>query len=97
MRLQSSCDSMIGPPIDRSSPNTQENSWPTSLVRLYATKPGHTVYGITRSNDAPDGFPLDIKWLPGIDLMDQDVGDTLVTLLGGSQPLAAVVSHILIS
>ncbi|KAI9163323.1 putative oxidoreductase [Paramyrothecium foliicola] len=60
------------------------------LAKHYASSPGHLVYGTTRSSDAPDGFPLDIKWLPEIDLMKRDVGDTLVSLLGASKPLSAV-------
>ena len=63
-----------------------------SLTKQYAAQPGCTVYGTTRSAGAPDGFPEHVKWLPGVDLMNSDVGDNLVTLLGGSQPLSAVVS-----
>jgi NAD(P)-dependent dehydrogenase (short-subunit alcohol dehydrogenase family) len=59
------------------------------LVKQYAALPDYTVYATTRSNDAPHGFPANIKWLTGIDLMKSDVGDTLVSTLGASNPLSA--------
>lgn len=62
-----------------------------SLAKQYASRPESTVYGTTRSEAAPSGFPENIKWLPEVDLMNPAVGDSLVSLLGGSQPLSTVV------
>lgn len=61
-----------------------------SLTKKYAAD-GSTVYGTTRSQDGPKDFPDSIKWIPGIDLTDSKVGETLVRLLGGSKPLSTVV------
>lgn len=62
-----------------------------SIVKQYAADAGNTVYGTTRSEEGPEGFPNAVKWLPGIDLMDENVGKTLVSVLGGSKPLSTVV------
>lgn len=63
-----------------------------SLTKQYAANPDITVYGTTRSKAGPEkGFPETVKWLPEVDLMDSKVGDHLVSLLGGSKPLSAVV------
>lgn len=64
-----------------------------SLVRQYAARPGTVVYGTTRSSTTPSGFPSDVKWLCGIDLMEPGVGDALAGQLGDSQPLSAVVGQ----
>lgn len=63
-----------------------------SLTKKYAAQQGTTVYGTTRSEGAPDGFPDSVKWLPGVDLTSPGVADHLVKVLGGSQPLSTVVS-----
>ncbi|KAH6689431.1 oxidoreductase [Plectosphaerella plurivora] len=62
-----------------------------ALTKLYAERPDSTVYGTTRSATAPDGFPDSVKWLPEVDLTQPSVGSHLVRLLGGSQPLGAVI------
>ncbi|KAK1843753.1 short chain dehydrogenase reductase family superfamily [Colletotrichum chrysophilum] len=63
-----------------------------SLTKQYAAQSGTTVYGTTRSKAGPEkGFPESVKWLPEVDLMDSKVGDHLVSLLGGSKPLSAVI------
>lgn len=61
-----------------------------ALTKLYASRSDSTVYGTTRSSAAPDGFPTSVKWLPDVDLTQPSVGSHLVSLLGGSKPLAAV-------
>ncbi|EON99636.1 putative short chain dehydrogenase reductase family superfamily protein [Phaeoacremonium minimum UCRPA7] len=60
------------------------------LTKQYA-KQGKTVYGTARSEAAPKDFPESVKWLPNVDLTKKDVGDTVVSLLGGSQPLESVI------
>lgn len=64
-----------------------------SLARQYAQQ-GKTVYGTTRSSKGPDpsGFPDAVKWLPSVDLMNRDAGDTIASLLQGKEPLDTVVS-----
>ncbi|KAG5986208.1 hypothetical protein E4U54_005550 [Claviceps lovelessii] len=68
-----------------------------SLVRRYASEemdPGHgnTVYGTARSGGRPGGFPDGVKWLTGVDLMEDSVGDDIVGQMGGdATPLAAVI------
>lgn len=62
------------------------------LIRQYATQANHIVYGTTRSENAPEGFPENVKWLSEVDLTDSGVGDRLVTLLGSARPLSTVVS-----
>ncbi|CAM1502250.1 Fc.00g042340.m01.CDS01 [Cosmosporella sp. VM-42] len=62
-----------------------------SLAKKYAAQEGTIVYGTTRSDKAPEGFPEKIKWLPGVDLTAPGVGDLLVKLLGASQPLSTVL------
>lgn len=65
-----------------------------SLTKQYAAQSGTTVYGTTRSKAGPEkGFPESVKWLPEVDLMNSKVGDHLVSLLGGSKPLSAVVGR----
>ncbi|KAM0323167.1 hypothetical protein ACHAQA_009017 [Verticillium albo-atrum] len=61
-----------------------------ALTRHYAAQPEYTVYGTTRSSQAPNDFPSNVKWLPDIDLTDESAGKTLVRLLGGAQPLSTV-------
>lgn len=62
------------------------------ITKAYANDTGSTVYGTTRSATAPTGFPESVQWLPEVDLMQPTVGDHLVSLLGASKPLSAVVS-----
>lgn len=64
-----------------------------SLTEKYASQEGSTVYGTTRSDNAPDGFPDSVKWITGVDLTSSGVADHLVKLLGDSQPLSTVVSR----
>ncbi|KAM0274870.1 hypothetical protein ACHAQH_007795 [Verticillium albo-atrum] len=61
-----------------------------ALTKHYADQPNYTVYGTTRSSQAPADFPSQVKWLPDIDLTDPSAGTKLVSLLGGAQPLSAV-------
>lgn len=61
------------------------------LVKQYASK-GSTVYGTSRSDKKPDGFPKGVKWLYNIDLTNSKVADELVKQLKGEQPLDTVVS-----
>jgi len=63
-----------------------------SLVKQYASSDKEPVYGTVRSQQSPEGFPSNIKWLKGIDLMESAVGDTLAKTLEGSKPLSTVVS-----
>lgn len=60
------------------------------LVKLYAGQ-GVATHGTTRADSSPEGFPEGIKWLPKVDLMRPDVGDTIVRTLGPSIPLGTVV------
>ncbi|XP_044721589.1 short chain dehydrogenase domain-containing protein [Hirsutella rhossiliensis] len=62
-----------------------------SLAKQYAARAGAAVYGTTRSQSVPPGFPPQVKWLPGIDLMDAGVGEALVKQLGDAKPLSAVI------
>ncbi|KAF6795921.1 short chain dehydrogenase reductase family superfamily [Colletotrichum sojae] len=62
-----------------------------SLAKQYAAKSGTTVYGTTRSSAGPDDSPAGVKWLPDVDLMDSNVGNHLVSLLGASKPLSALI------
>lgn len=72
-----------------------------SLARRYASSDmdpsqANTVYGTTRSDSAPDGFPDRVKWLTGVDLMKESVADDIVERVGGdADPFAAVVSCLL--
>ncbi|KPM39176.1 hypothetical protein AK830_g7389 [Neonectria ditissima] len=62
-----------------------------SVVKQYIAR-GSTVYGTMRSTSAPEGFPAQVKWLPGIDLTDSKVGDKLVSTLGPeARPLGVVI------
>ncbi len=63
------------------------------LAKGYAAQ-GKTVYGTTRSAEGPGSseFPENVKFLPGVDLMKPDVGDTIAGLLPGASPLDTVVS-----
>jgi NAD(P)-dependent dehydrogenase (short-subunit alcohol dehydrogenase family) len=63
-----------------------------SLVKQYAAKEGTTVYGTSRSQGTPKGFPESVKWVGEIDLMEPSVGDNLVKQLEGLEPFSAVVS-----
>lgn len=63
-----------------------------SLVKQYAAQPGNIVYGTARSGTIPTGFPEQVKWLNGVDLMSESVGDEIVKLLGGAKPLSTLVS-----
>ncbi|PHH85404.1 hypothetical protein CDD83_460 [Cordyceps sp. RAO-2017] len=63
-----------------------------SLVKQYAARAGAVVYGTTRANAKPAGFPAQVQWITGLDLMKADVGDVLVKQLGAdAQPLSAVI------
>lgn len=63
-----------------------------SLVKQHVAR-GNTVYGTMRSTSNPEGFPTQVKWLPGIDLTDPQVGEKLVASLGAEpRPLAELVS-----
>ncbi|KYK60666.1 oxidoreductase, short chain dehydrogenase/reductase family superfamily [Drechmeria coniospora] len=54
-----------------------------SLVRLYSARADDdsVVFGTTRSNIIPAGFPVPVKWLPGIDLMLPSAADSLARQL----------------
>jgi short-subunit dehydrogenase len=65
-----------------------------SLTKQYAEKGGNTVYGTTRSSEGPQDFPVDVKWLPDIDLMQPNVGEKLANLLDSSQPIDTLVSTV---
>ena len=67
-----------------------------SIVKQYAEQGGNTVYGTTRSSEGPEDFPTNIIWLSGIDLMQPNVGETLVSLLDSSRPIDSLVSSILL-
>ncbi|CAG7563348.1 unnamed protein product [Fusarium equiseti] len=62
-----------------------------SIVKQYAEQSGNTVYGTTRSSEGPEDFPTNIIWLSGIDLMQPNVGETLVSLLDSSQPIDSLI------
>ncbi|KAM5346545.1 hypothetical protein ACJ41O_009550 [Fusarium nematophilum] len=62
-----------------------------SLLKQYTAKGGNTVYGTTRSSEGPGGFPDEVKWLPGIDLTQPNVGEKLASLLDPSHPLGSVI------
>ncbi|WQF82858.1 Putative short-chain dehydrogenase/reductase SDR, NAD(P)-binding domain superfamily [Colletotrichum destructivum] len=64
-----------------------------SLTKQYAADPANTVYGTTRSKEGPKGFPENVEWLPGVDLTDSKVGETIASQLssGGSKPLSTVI------
>jgi len=51
-----------------------------SLTEQYAAK-GWTVFGTTRSEDKPDGFPESVNWVGSVDLMQSNVGSTLAAHL----------------
>lgn len=61
------------------------------LVKQYAARSETTVYGTTRGSEEPKGFPRNVKWIHGINMMDERVGDALVKQLNPSSPLSAVV------
>ncbi|KAK3363425.1 oxidoreductase [Lasiosphaeria hispida] len=61
-----------------------------SITKQYAEK-GWSVYGTARTQNHPDGFPDSVKWLPEVDLMKSDVGETIVSSLKDSKPLDLVV------
>ncbi|KAJ4140258.1 hypothetical protein NW768_001614 [Fusarium equiseti] len=61
------------------------------LVKQYAEQGGNTVYGTTRSSESPEDFPTDIIWLSGIDLVQPNVGETLVSHLGSSQTIDLLI------
>ncbi|KAF4970437.1 hypothetical protein FZEAL_10038 [Fusarium zealandicum] len=62
-----------------------------NLAKQYAARGGNTVYGTTRSSKCPDDFPEEVKWLPGIDLTQSNVGEKLASILDPSQPLDWVI------
>ena len=55
-----------------------------SLANAYASQPSTTVFGTTRSANAPKGNKLSEKivWVPNIDLTEEGVGKKLVNQLG---------------
>jgi NAD(P)-dependent dehydrogenase (short-subunit alcohol dehydrogenase family) len=69
-----------------------------SLANLYAKQEGTTVYGTTRSAEAPKKKGLDerIVWAKSVDVSERDVGERLVHqldgLVGGVKGLDVVVS-----
>lgn len=65
-----------------------------SLVKLCASDTANTVYGTGRSSETPSGFPDKVQWLHGIDLMQDSVGDDIVSRLPTKEPLSTVVSGI---
>ncbi|KAF3055140.1 C-factor [Daldinia childiae] len=62
-----------------------------ALVKEYASNPKTLTYATTRSDAAPSGFPDGIKWLSGIDLTNQHVGDNLSSQLEGEKPIDIVI------
>ncbi|KAH7037295.1 uncharacterized protein B0I36DRAFT_359013 [Microdochium trichocladiopsis] len=51
-----------------------------ALVKQYASQASTHIYATTRRDKRPEGgFPENVKWLTGVDLMDSSVGDALVT------------------
>ncbi|KAI1472504.1 oxidoreductase [Daldinia caldariorum] len=62
-----------------------------ALVKEYASNPDTMTYATTRSEATPDGFPDSVKWLSGIDLTNQNVGDNLSNQLKGEKPLDIVI------
>jgi NAD(P)-dependent dehydrogenase (short-subunit alcohol dehydrogenase family) len=65
-----------------------------SIIKQYAGKGDNTVYGTTRSSEGPKDFSADVKWLPDIDLMQQNVGEKLADLLEPSRPIDILVSTV---
>ncbi|KAH6981885.1 hypothetical protein BKA56DRAFT_584715 [Ilyonectria sp. MPI-CAGE-AT-0026] len=62
-----------------------------SLVKQHVAR-GNTVYGTMRSTPSPEGFPTQVKWLPGIDLMDPQVGEKLAASFEAEpRPLAELI------
>jgi NAD(P)-dependent dehydrogenase (short-subunit alcohol dehydrogenase family) len=53
-----------------------------SLANAYASQKDTTVYGTTRSAEAPKGGNASIVWVKGIDVSEKDVGRVLVDQLG---------------
>ncbi|KAG8671605.1 hypothetical protein FPOAC2_04954 [Fusarium poae] len=62
-----------------------------SIIKQYAGKGDNTVYGTTRSSEGPKDFSADVKWLPDIDLMQQNVGEKLADLLEPSRPIDILI------
>ncbi|KAK8102818.1 oxidoreductase [Apiospora sp. TS-2023a] len=62
-----------------------------SLTKQYASQPSTAVYATTRSGSGPQGFPDRVKWLPNIDLLKSDIGDSLAGQLKGQQLLDLVI------
>ena len=67
-----------------------------ALVKAYAALPSSTVYGTSRSGEAPKGFPESVKWIVNVDLMKSSVGDTIVDQLPAGRPLSNVVRSLMI-
>ena len=61
-----------------------------SLAKHYASSSNNTVWGTTRADWAPKGFPENINWACGVDLMKPEVGNILTSQLS-SEPLDLVV------
>lgn len=64
-----------------------------SLTKQYASQSSNTVFGTTRSASSPEDSPKGVSWLHNVDLMQPDVGETLVGQLGGKKPLDVVVRN----
>lgn len=52
------------------------------LAKAYASESLNLVYGTTRSAEAPKDFHENVKWIRNIDLMNSEVGGSLVNQLG---------------
>jgi NAD(P)-dependent dehydrogenase (short-subunit alcohol dehydrogenase family) len=71
-----------------------------SLASQYAKQEGTTVYGTTRSTEAPKKKGLDerIIWVKSVNVSERDVGERLVSqldsLVGGVKGFDVVVSYL---
>ncbi|KAI1392072.1 oxidoreductase [Hypoxylon trugodes] len=64
-----------------------------ALVEEYASNSDSStrIFGTSRSDTKPTGFPEQIKWLTGIDLSQSNVGENLVSQLKSEKPLDVVI------